>query len=126
MFVDLLRKFGGGVVAHLLLTIVHGSHFQNHCQVTARSDGNGQRRNLDAQNIGILVFQTQTVIGFAVPPGNDVDNQVNISAVLDGSHTEELGHVDDADTAQLDIVADQLRRGAETFLGGNLLDLHGA
>ena len=124
MSVDLLGKFQSSIIAHLLLAVVHGGNLQNHCQVTARGNGDGVHRDLDAQNFHIMVFQTQPVIGLLGIPGYDVYHQIDLVLLTDGTHAEQLCHIDDADTTKFDVVADQLRRSADKGGSRDFLDLH--
>mgnify|MGYP007090235343 CR=1 FL=1 len=49
-----LVEFGGGVVAHALLTVVHGGNLDDDRKVSSRGDGDQDRRHLDAEDIGSL------------------------------------------------------------------------
>ena len=121
MAVDLLGEFQRGIVAHTALAIVHSRDFQNHCQVTAGGDGNGDHRHLHIQDLGVVILQAQPIINFMGIPGNDLNNEIDLVILLDSTDAEKLGNIDDADAAEFDVIADQFRRGtrrklAETFL----------
>ena len=66
--------------------------------------------------VGILGFQSQAVVDLAVLPGDNVDDEIDTGAVLDGAHAEELGHVDDANAAKLNIVPQHVRRAADELV----------
>ena len=125
MAVDLLRELRRGVVAHLFLAVVHGGDLQNDGEVAAGADGDRNGRDLHAQQVHILLLKAETVEDLLIADRNDVHDEVHGGFVLDGSHAEQLCHVDDADTADLDIVADQLRRRAAQRVPGDLANFHG-
>ena len=80
--------------------------------------------DLDPQNVDTLLIQSQAVIDFVVAPGNDVDHQVDDVLPLDGTHAKELCHIDEADAPELNVVPDQVRRGAHETGGGDFFNLH--
>lgn len=51
------------------------------------------------------------------------DDQIDLAAILDRTHTKELCHIDDADAAQLHIVPQHLRRRADQLVRRDHLDL---
>ena len=127
MVADLLGEFLGGVVAGAALAVVHGGHLQDHGKIPARGDGDGVQGELDAQQLIEMLLQAQPVHAglLAGVPGGDVHHQVDGGGVLDGTGAEELGHVDDADAPQLDVIADQGRGTAHQGGGADPLDFHG-
>ena len=71
-----------------------------------------------------MVLKAQPVVDLLAGPGHNIDDQINGGLFLDGGHAEELGDVDDADAADFNVVADQLRGGAPQGVVGDLADLH--
>ena len=53
-----------------------------------------------------MIFNTQTVIKFGLIPLLEVYHQIQLGLHLDGPHTEQLPHIDDADAPQLNIMPD--------------------
>ena len=125
MPVDPVGEFLGGVVAQLALAVVHGGHLQDHGQVSSCGDRDGVHGHLDAQDVHILILQAQPVIGGLGVPGDDVHHQVDLVFGTDGAHAEQLCHIHNADAPQLNVVADELRCGADEGGLGDLADLHG-
>ena len=72
-----------------------------------------------------MILQPQAVIELPGVPGHDVHHQVDADGVLDGTGTVEVCHIDDADSPQLDVIADQRRGTADEGAGADPLDLHG-
>ena len=124
MAVNLFGEFLGGIVAHLLLAVIHGGNLQNHGQVPARGNGDGVHGDIDPQNFHILLLQPQAVVDLQGVPGDDFHHKIDFVLAADGTDTEELGHVDNADAPKLNIVTDQLRGGAHQGARGYLPDFH--
>ena len=100
MAVDLLGKFHSGIVAHLLLAVVHGGDLQNDGQVTAGLDGDGDGGDLQTQDVGGLLVQTQAVVHLALHPCFQIDDEVDALGHLDRAHTEEAANVNNTDSAK--------------------------
>jgi hypothetical protein len=90
--------------------------------LSTRDDGAG---DFDAQNVIILAFQAGALIVFGGVPCFQLDDEVEAFTHLDRAHTEHTGHIDDADTAQLNEVADVFRRSTHDLTVGDLAQLHG-
>ena len=82
MSVDLPCKLLRSVKAHLLLTVIQSSDFDNDGQVTSRFDRYGNGGHVYIQNGGILVIQSNPIIVDAILPLLDVDNHVNSGGFL--------------------------------------------
>ena len=117
-FSHLLGELERGVVAHALLAVVDGRDLEDDGKVPAGRDRDGDGRYLHVETFGVLRLDAKAVIRLAVAPGNHVDDEVNVAAVLDRAHAEKLGDVDNADTAQLDIVSQHLGRIAGKIPSG--------
>ena len=125
VFAHLLGEFHRGVVAHALLAVVDGRDLEDDGKVPAGRDGDGDRRDLHAENFGVLRLDAEPVIRLAVAPRDHVDDEVDVGAFLDRAHAEQLRDVDDADAAQLDIMLEYRRRGADQLMRRDLFDLNG-
>ena len=121
----LLGELERGVVAHALLAVVDGRDLEDDGKVPSGRDRDGDGWNLHVENFGVLRLNAKAVIRLSIAPGNHVDDEVNVAAVLDRAHAEKLGDVDDADAAQLDIVLEYRRRGADQLMRRDLFDLNG-
>ena len=119
----LLGELERGVVAHALLAVVDGRDLEDDGKVPSGRDRDGDGWNLHVENFGVLRLNAKAVIRLSIAPGNHVDDEVNVAAVLDCAHTEELGDVDNADAAQLDIVPQHLGCIADELPGRYLPDL---
>ena len=119
-----MQQLLGGVVAHLLLTVVHSGALDDDGQVTAGGDGDGDAGYIDAQDVDGLALQTHTVVVLALLPGLHLDDHIDLLGILDRADTVHAAHVDDADAAQLDEVADVVGGGAHQGLGGHAANLH--
>ena len=93
LFVELLR----GVVAHALLATVHCGNLENDGEIAAGLYGNGDHRDLKAEDLDLLFVQTKAVVHFSLYPLLKVDDKVDFFGVLDRAHAEQTLHVDDAD-----------------------------
>ena len=56
----------GGIVSHLLLAVVHRRDLDNDGHVTSGGYGNGERGELDAEDLAGLVVKAEAVIELAV------------------------------------------------------------
>ena len=117
---QLLRR----VVAHLLLTAVHCGDLHDNCGISAGLDGDRHRRDLDAENIRILLINAHAVIDLGGIPRLQLNNHVDLLLELDGAHAEQSADIDDADTAQLKEVTDILRRCADEIRIGDFAQLN--
>ena len=125
VFAHLLGEFHRGVVAHALLAVIHGGDLKDHGKVPSGGDRDCDGRDLHVENLGVLRLHAEAVIGFAVAPRDHVDDEVDVGAFLDRAHAEQLRDVDDADAAQLDIMLEYRRRGADQLMRRDLFDLNG-
>ena len=103
----------GRVVAHILLAVVHGGQLHDDGKISAGHDGDSDFRQLHPEDILGLVDDAEAVIGLFVVPRLEMDNQVNRRFRLDSAYAVNMAHVDYTDAAQLHIVADHFRRGAD-------------
>ena len=110
MGVNLLCKSFGRVKAHLFLAVVHGCHFNDNGQISARLNRNCDGRYLYIQQRGIVFLQPQPVIDTVIPPLFQVHDQINFLALFDGGDAKHVPHINNADSAHLHIVSDQFRR----------------
>ena len=62
---------------------------------------------MHSQNLDLFFVQSQTVVEFILLPAFEIDDQVNLRLQLNRTHAEQLLHINDTDTAQLNIVANQ-------------------
>ena len=112
MAVDLLDKVARRVNAVLLLAIVHHSQLHDARKVAARGNGDGQNGNGDPHDLGMRFVETEAVVKFFIVPALELNDQVDLRRGLYAAHAEELLNVHHADAAHLEVVADELGRGA--------------
>ena len=119
LFVELQR----GIVAHALLSVVHGGNLQNDGKVSPRANGNRNTGDIDAEDVNGLLLHAEAVVHLALHPIFKLDHKIHTLGVLDRSDTEEATDIHDADSAKLYVMSDHLGgRPNQRFLG-NALDL---
>ena len=72
-----------------------------------------------------MLIRPQPVIQLAVLPILHLDNHINGAVEFDGRHAEQTPHVYHPNAPQLNIIADQLRRGTDQAPAGITADLNG-
>src|SRR5687767_5141397 len=77
--------------------------------VAARRNGNAQERKLDAEDVEALLVETETVVCARGIPGCELDHELEDLFVANRGDAEEILDVDDAETADLHVVLDELR-----------------
>ena len=107
------------------MSVVHRGDLENDREVSAGTDGDRRRRDVEAEDVRRFALEPHAVVRFVLVPLLEFYDNVDLFRVLDGAHTEDAAHVDDADAAELDEVFDYRRRGADERLFGNALDLDG-
>ena len=86
----------------------------------AEFDGVGLLEGHDPLLQGTDHLQAGAVIVLGALPGFELDDHLDFDAVFDGARAEQAGHVDDADAAQFDEVADVGRGHAHDLVRGDL------
>ena len=119
------REGLGGVVAHLLLAVVHRGQLHDDGEVAPGADRDRHLRQGHAEDGGRLAGQAEAVVGLALLPALHLHDEVDLRLGLDGAHAVEVADVDDADAAHLHVIADHLRRGAHQGVAVDAPDLHG-
>ena len=114
-----------GVVAHLLLAVVHRRDLDDDREISAGLDRDRHHRHADAEDLGVFAVDAHAVVDLRRIPDLEVDAHVDLFGELDGAHAEDAAGIDDADAAQLDEVADVLRRLADERFARDAADLHG-
>src|SRR5581483_4270337 len=105
-----------------------GGYFDQAGQVAAGPDGNGDMGDVHVENLHIFVVHADAIhVGNLVPEfeGND---EVDLFFLADAFDAEHGGDIDDADAADLHVVAGQLRAGADDLAAidqGHLGDVVG-
>lgn len=84
--------------------------------------GKRNGRHLDAENIGIFGVHPEAFINLPLLPNLKMDHKVDFLRLLYRTHSENAAHVHNADTAQLYVMADQLRRAADERFRRHALD----
>ena len=64
-----------------------------------------------------MVLNSQAVIDFRLIPGLKMNHQIQLGLHLDRPQAKELPHVNHADTAQLDVMTNNLRCSADELIG---------
>ena len=112
------------VVAHLLHTVVHSGYLENNCKVTAGLYRDSEQRHLNAEDSHIVCIHAHSVVGLFGVPQLQLDHHVDLLVELNSADAKELTRVDDTDAAQLEEVADIVRRASHQGNVGRLLDLY--
>ena len=120
-----LVKLLSGIEAHLLLTVVHSSNLDYYRKVTSGTYRENYAGHGNAENIGGLLIKAEAVVHFVILPGLKVDNKVDLLALLYRTHTEESAYVNDADSAKLYVMTDDLGCLTDKSGGRHALDLNG-
>ena len=106
------------------MAVVHGRHLHDTGQVPSGTDGHLQRGHEDAHDLLKVLLLAHAVIGLALLPLPQVDDQVDLFRGLDGAGAEDAADIDDADAPQLHKITDQFGRGTHQRLVGHPLDVH--
>ena len=101
-------KFLGGVVAHLLLSVVHRRDLKHDGKVSSGTYGDGDGGNFDAQKVHRLLVDSEAVIHFSLYPMLKIDHKVDLSGHADTAHAEETANVHNTNAAKLYVVTDDL------------------
>ena len=101
------------IEAHFLLAVVHSRKLHNDREVSSRHNRYGNQRPYDAEDLCRLICKAEPVVGFFIVPGLQMDNQIYRSLRFYSAYAVDVADIDDSDPAQLHIVADQFRCGAD-------------
>ena len=71
-------EFDGGVIAHLLLAVVHRRDLEDDREISSGLYRNRRRRYLDAENFGVLGLESEAVVHFALYPRFEVDDVIDL------------------------------------------------
>ncbi len=118
-----LIKLLGGVIAHLLLAVIHCRDLDDDGEVSSGHYGDGERGDIIAENIDPFVVKAESVVHLVLYPMLEVYDKVDLFGLLDRAHTEYTADIDDADAAKLDIVLYDRGRRADQCLCRDLFYL---
>ena len=94
---EVLQQLLSTVVAHLLLTVIHGGDLDDDSEVTTGLDGDCHNGDLKSEYLHVLVIHAHTVIDLLRVPQLEVDDDVDLLRDLYRADTEDTASVDDAD-----------------------------
>ena len=111
-------ELAGRVAAGHLEEVIARGDLEDDGHVAARLHGDLEHGQAHAEQIEAEVVEAEPVELPIALPGAELDDELDDLLLADGGGAEELAHVDDADAAELEVVAEQRRRAADDVAGG--------
>src|ERR1043166_9310094 len=111
-FDEPLVEFAGRVVAEALEFLVEGRDLDQSRDVAARPDGSDDGLHADPEDRVRLPLDTGAVDLIHLVPVHQRDDQIQVFLWPHTGDTEDRGHIDDAQAADLHVVARRLGRGS--------------
>ena len=120
-----LIEFHGGIIAHSLLTAFHSRYLDYYSQISAGLYRDRIRRYIKSEDIGSLLLESESVINLILVPVLELDDEIDLFALLYRTDTEYTAYIHYTYTAKLHIMLDDLRRRADECFFRDTLYLNG-